>query len=363
MSNKETPTTNTADATNNIVETKPNTNTKVSTLLDLSKFVISNPENKIEEVKPITAEDLFNLNFDEIPFLLDKILPKIAVGAIAGSSDTGKSAFLRQLAMAIVSDEADFLGFKINAEHKSVLYISTEDDEIATATLLKKQNHKQLPYTKFKNLRFIFNTENLLNTVTKELEKAAVDCVIIDAFTDIYGDDLNSSNKVRNFINNYYNLVKKHKCLLLFLHHTGKKTENTAPHKDNLLGSQGFEAKMRVVVEIRKDKTKEDIRHLCIVKGNYISDEMKSKSIELNFRNMVYTPTNNRVEFTKLTANKNTFKEHAITQRNKEILRLKEQNKSVREIENILKEKGHKVSKSTVNNIIAKHPKVEISTS
>ena len=135
MSNKETPTTNTADATNNIVETKPNTNTKVSTLLDLSKFVISNPENKIEEVKPITAEDLFNLNFDEIPFLLDKILPKIAVGAIAGSSDTGKSAFLRQLAMAIVSDEADFLGFKINAEHKSVLYISTVDDEIVSATL------------------------------------------------------------------------------------------------------------------------------------------------------------------------------------------------------------------------------------
>ena len=365
MSNEETSTTDTVDANNN--EVQPNIIHKIKTKSlseeELSKFVIPNSEIQIEEVKPITAEDLFNLNFDEIPFLLDKILPKIAVGAIAGSSDTGKSAFLRQLAMAIVSDEADFLGFKINAEHKSVLYVSTEDDEIATATLLKKQNHKKLPYTKFKNLRFIFNTENLLNTVTKELEKAPVDCVIIDAFTDIYGDDLNSSNKVRNFINNYYNLVKKHKCLLLFLHHTGKKTENTAPHKDNLLGSQGFEAKMRVVIEIRKDKTRNDIRHLCIVKGNYISDEFKSKSIELNFSNMVYTPTNNRVEFVKLIKPKNTINANKIIERDKEILILHKQNKSTREIETTLKEKGHKISKSTVNNVINKQPKAEISTS
>lgn len=265
--------------------------------------------------------------------------------------------------MAIVSEEESFLGYKINAEHKSVLYVSTEDDEIATAILLKKQNHKKLPYINFKKLRFIFNTENLFTSITKELENAPVDCIIIDAFTDIYGDDLNSSNKVRNFINNYYNLVKKHKCLLLFLHHTGKKTENTAPHKDNLLGSQGFEAKMRVVIEIRKDKTKNDIRHLCIVKGNYISDELKSKSIELNFNNMVYTATNNRVEFTKLIKPKNTNKAKEIADRDKEILTLHKQDKSTREIETTLKAKGIKVSKSTINNIINKQPKAENTTS
>jgi arginine repressor len=44
-------------------------------------------------------------------------------------------------------------------------------------------------------------------------------------------------------------------------------------------------------------------------------------------------------------------------------LKLHEQKKSVREIETALKEKGHKISKSTVSNVINKQPKAEISTS
>ena len=47
------------------------------------------------------------------------------------------------------------------------------------------------------------------------------------------------------------------------------------PSKHNAIGSQGFEAKMRVMMELRPDPVRHDIRHLCIVKGNYLSEEYK----------------------------------------------------------------------------------------
>lgn len=45
---------------------------------ELSKYALPNNEN-VEVAKAITAEELFNLDFEEIPFLLDKLLPKVAV--------------------------------------------------------------------------------------------------------------------------------------------------------------------------------------------------------------------------------------------------------------------------------------------
>ena len=75
-----------------------------------------------------SAEYLLNMDIKEIPCLIDPIMPQVGVIALAGSSDTGKSHLLRQLSLAIVSGENEFLGWKINARYKSVIYISTEDD-------------------------------------------------------------------------------------------------------------------------------------------------------------------------------------------------------------------------------------------
>ena len=315
-------------------QTTPKENKKV---VDIDKHVYN-------------GEELLNLDSEGIGWLLDKILPRVAVAALGGSSDTGKSAFLRQLAMAIVSGEEEFLGFKINALNRNVIYVSTEDDETAVSHLMRKQNIKKYDNTSFRNLRFIFNSDNLLHTLKEELKKAPTDCIIIDTFTDIYGDDMNSSNKVRKFINDFYNIAKANNCLLLFLHHTGKKTETLAPHKDNLLGSQGFEAKMRVVLELRRDFYEDPSRHLCIVKGNYIPSEMKTQSYVLKFDdNLVFTSTNRRVPFEKLDQRYVKKKDNSkLTER---INELNKEGHSSRKISEILKAEGYtKVGKTAVNN-------------
>jgi RecA-family ATPase len=325
----------------------------------LQKDSVLSSASKENEILPVSGEDLLKMSTDDLPFLWGRIFPEVGVGAVAGSSDTGKSAFLRQFAMAVVSGESEFLEMPLNAKHKGVLYVSTEDDEMATAVLMKKQNVKQLEAASYKGLRFVFNSDNLLDTLEKQLKSAPVDCLIIDAFTDVYGMELNSSNQVRTFINSIYNLTKQHKCFLLFLHHTGKKTESLAPHKDNLLGSQGFEAKMRVVLEIRKDVFDSTLRHLCILKGNYIPSDEKEKSHVLEFKDMVYKHTGQRVFLNELMLKPKNItglkKQNERKMVNQKVIELHNKGLTTRQIENELRSQGHKIGKSTISTIVNQH--------
>ena len=86
---------------------------------------------------------------------------------------------------------------------------------------------------------------------------------------------MNENNCVRSFLNAFSQLAIRHNTLVIFLHHTGKRTESLAPSKHNAIGSEGFEAKMRLIMELRQDPEHHNIRHLYIVKGNYLSAEYK----------------------------------------------------------------------------------------
>ena len=135
------------------------------------------------------------------------------------------------------------------------------------------------------------------------LSARAADLVIVDAFSDIYTGSLNENNQVRGFLQEFHDIAQRHQCLILFLHHTGKRTESLTPSKHNAIGSQGFEAKMRLLIELRKDPRQgcEHLRHLCIVKGNYLAPTFKNASFELRFSpHLNYFPTGNRVPFEEL---------------------------------------------------------------
>lgn len=304
-----------------------------------------------------TAKELFELEVKEIPWLVHGILPKTGLAALAGSSDTGKSSFLRQLALEVTSGKEDFLGFKLHPIHRSVVYVSTEDDMEAMSFLINKQRKHGVNDANAENLRFIFESDNLLDNLERELERKPADCVIIDAFTDLFAGDLNSSNSVRTFLNKYREVGLKHNCLILFLHHTGKRTSNLAPSKDNLLGSQGFEGKMRTVLELRRDHDSNSKRHLCILKGNYILDSEKSKSYVLNFNEMYFENSNERVSFEKLSKPMNSRLSNRDEMLSK-ALNMREGGLPIREITSQLNEQGYKVGKTTVADLIKLCPSV-----
>lgn len=252
--------------------------------------------------------DLLKMEVTELPTLLEPIFPKVGMMGFAGSSDVGKSSFIRHFAVAVAVGQKTFMNLNINATHRRAIYVSSEDAPDSLAFLLQKLNKEyRLNPTEFIGLKFITETDNLLQRLEKELEADPVDLIVLDTFGDLYGKSMNESNQVRTFLNEYSQLAQKHQCLVIVLHHTGKRTDEFAPSKHNLLGSQGFESKMRLVVELRLDRYYTNRRHFCIVKGNYLSREFKESSyvLEMN-ENFYFSNTGERVPFAELGGEDNT---------------------------------------------------------
>jgi len=308
---------------------------------------MSQNETTIKNI--FTGEELLSREEEEMPTLMNPVLPVKGLVAIAGASDSGKSSFLRQLAVAIVTEKESFLDFKLEPEHKSVLYYSTEDDDNAVSILLKKMKDTIDDTSKMKNLRYIFHQNDVFAELNRELKKQKADVVIIDAFADLFPGNMNATNEVRNFLNKFVKLVNKHNCLMIILHHTGKRTDSRPPSKHNLVGSQGFEAKMRMVMELRKDNAEGNLRHLCVVKGNYLPEEYKSHSFVLEFgENQMFDNTGIRTPFDDLVDD-----DEQQSKRKKardKAKKLKKEGKSYEKIAEIISKDGFKVSKSTIGN-------------
>ncbi|MCH4147099.1 MAG: AAA family ATPase [Prevotella sp.] len=277
----------------------------------------------------ISAKVLYERDVENIPTLVEPILPKSGIVCIAGASDTGKSAFLRFLALSIVSESKSFLGMAINAEYHKAIYVSTEDDETAICYLIRRQAKDMNINTELLgNMKFLFNVTDLTKKLDEQLESEPVDVVFIDCFSDLYGGEMNQNNKVRTFLNEFEQLANKYQCLFFFLHHCGKRTEELAPSKNNLIGSQGLEAKMRLVMELRSDLQNPDIKHLCIVKGNYLPAQYKYESYDLRFsENMCFSDTGNRTPFEALAKVDDTTGE-----KYERIMQMKRQGKTYEQI-------------------------------
>lgn len=300
-----------------------------------------------------TGKDLINQAVAELPTLLNPILPKIGLGLICGSSDTGKSAFLRQLATEISLGKETFLGFDLCLTHKSAIYVSTEDDEHTVAFLLQKQNADGIDGVEFINLRYVFDEDNLVKKLELELKRKPADLVVIDTLGDMISSDQNSSANVRAFFKPYRKIAMEHECLIMFNHHVSKSKENNVPSKTAVLGSAGIEGKSRILLELRKDKHEIDQRHLVILKGNYVPEEMKQRSMVLRFdQNMRFTNTGKAVPIEQLGGARNYNDTEEMKERAQELSKDGMRQRDI--IAKLLEEFEIKVPKSTLSDWLAK---------
>lgn len=252
--------------------------------------------------KIVRASDLLKRKVQEIPMLFAPVFPRKGVALFAGTSDAGKSMLLRNMAISVTTGR-DFLGWKFKGVHRSCIFVATEDDEDATSYLLGKHEERYGDAADdLEKLRFLFDSENIVSELDKELTLEPADLVIIDAYSDVFdGKEQNNAAQTRTFINKFKNLAGKHDCLFLFLHHTGKRTEDLAPSKNNFLGSQSLEASVRLGIELRADRSNSDLRHFCIVKGNYLGSQYKQSSFVLKMdKSFTFTETGDRVLFEDL---------------------------------------------------------------
>jgi len=259
----------------------------------------------VEKQQFITGETLLNLGIDNIPTLFEGLIPKVGVWALVGASDTCKSMLLRQMAMCNAGG-LPFMDRTCNSDNNRSIVVCSEDDEFAISFLLRNQNKSiKLTDKQASQIRFLFDTDDFIQKLETEMSATPASLIIIDAFGDLFdGKDLNQNNQVRSFLNKFTVMANRYKCSIGFLHHTGKRTEDLTPSKNNAIGSQGFEAKMRLVIELRLDRTESDLRHLCIVKGNYLAQEEKVASYVIKIdENLIFSATGVRVPFEELALN------------------------------------------------------------
>ncbi|MFV0598881.1 MAG: AAA family ATPase [Bacteroidales bacterium] len=288
-------------------------------------------EEPEEDCIIVSGEQLLNDDIKEIPMLIPPLFHRIGIALFIGSSDIGKSTLMRQLCISDVA-EIDFCGMKVYPKYHRAIICSGEDDEISISSLLKKQNKDfHLKPEQLANLIFIFDTYNLVERLEEELQKNRVDVIVIDPFTDMFSSDLYKAVDVRLYLNQFSRLARIYECLIIFLHHTRKGAENFTPSKNNALGSQSIEAKVRLALEFKANLNNPTLRHLCPVKGNYIPSEMKRSSIDLIFTdNLTFKPAGTTTPFDKINTNEVNLS--TLEAEYKEIISLKEQGLNYREI-------------------------------
>lgn len=114
-------------------------------------------------------------------------------------------------------------------------------------------------------MMFIFDNETIIDALRLQLEIEDYDLIIVDAYSDIFVGDMNQSNQVRKFLTDYGLLAGIYDCAILFMHHFGKGIKTSDKHR--ILGSSGFEQKMRSVLSLSNN---DGNVHLQTIKNNYL---------------------------------------------------------------------------------------------
>ena len=252
------------------------------------------------------AEELLKAYTQNMPFLWGNMLPKTGLVCFAGESDCGKSAFLRQLAIFNCSYRTgNFLGLKFENDNwrKKSLYISTEDDQHYFAAVLRKQcKELKIEPNQISGLKVIFENDNIIEKIELFQKREHTNLIIIDCLNDILPTQATSAVAIRKFLSKLQRIAEDHQCLIILTHHTNKYARNRRPSKYNLIGSPALEAKCRTVIELRTDPFQRNLKHLCIVKGNYTPDEVKDKSYMPEFTpQLTFKNTGRRVDIDTLT--------------------------------------------------------------
>ena len=236
------------------------------------------------------ALDIVQSTEDSVPMLVENLLPKKGLAAIAGESDSGKSTWLRQLGLSVSIDEEEFLGRKLNSVHNRVLYVSTEDaiENIGPGLKVQVEVLSDLEEEALKNYYFLDDLSEFQNTISELTDDQSFDLIIIDCFSDFIKRDMNSATEVRNTLSKLNRISNKLECLILVLHHVRKSAiDNRSASKSDILGSTGFEGKMRAVLMLING-VDEYQKRLRIVKANYLEPAVKKRDLVLKFQNRVF---------------------------------------------------------------------------
>ncbi|PZV79581.1 AAA domain-containing protein [Algoriphagus aquaeductus] len=223
------------------------------------------------------AGELEKMKYEDLDYIIPGILSSDSLCALVGGSDSGKSLLTLQFAISYVISK-DFIGHTVNGG-KKVLYLSFEDSNGTLAgrfqRLCSKLSKEEIALVK-ENLFFKNQRDNFVLQILDHLKRNPdTGVIIVDTFAEIAsGRDINNSGEVRDVLKPLQEICFQNQLAIITIHHIGKAPEKEDKmSKTGIVGSQSFEAAMRVVIQMNKSKNQ---FRLGITKGNDIVESKKA---------------------------------------------------------------------------------------
>ncbi len=201
-------------------------------LNDLKNRLLKQAVDFAPEPLPLSLTEFLKKDIPPIEYYVQGILQKGGRTMISAPTNIGKSFFLQNLALAVASGNADFLG-KFKVSPASVLYLDMEMGEPA----LKERFTRMIGENTADNLfvQYACGLDLLENEsqfkVEFWLQNRRPDILIIDSIGDAWTGDENDKQEVAK-LEKYLNYIKdKFKISIIFSHHWRKasKENNRGP--------------------------------------------------------------------------------------------------------------------------------------
>jgi archaellum biogenesis ATPase FlaH len=223
--------------------------------------------------------ELAQLDKSDPPMLLEGLLPTTEIALLAGTPGLGKSTLSRELAVSVVSGKDTFLGLRLNAKHRRVLYVACEDGTLQTARILERYSAQMS-----EGLEFIWGGRLTLKEILEEIDTALdegpADLVVIDSLGNIFKGEQNSNSDIQAFFSKFAEVAER--TCVLFLHHLRKAGHGMAPDQVHIQGGGAFVQRARCVLMLTGPKH-QSTRFLHCEKENDVSDLFKQEALVLDF--------------------------------------------------------------------------------
>jgi len=209
------------------------------------------PDLQISLISRLTWSELYGLETDETPMLWEGFLPRREIALLAGIGGYGKSTLVRQLAVAIVRGEDEFLTARLHPLHRRVIYVSCEDGPQKTARIMRG-----LDDVHDNKLVFLFasqfSLQEVLDMMAEEMAQGPVDLIVIDSLGNLFKGEQNSNSSAQEFYK-HFAWFSERTCVL-FLHHIRKGDHRSAPDQVSVQGAGAFVQRARAVIMLTGNK-------------------------------------------------------------------------------------------------------------
>ena len=183
-----------------------------------------------------TGDELFDMPDPEYKVVVDRFLYEGDHAAVLGKSGLGKSIFVQQLAVSILSGR-DFLDEFEVPKPRPILYAKYEGKQHETKSRLNRMA-EGIPVFK-RNFAHFYNFQAKIGTnrgfgemvdlIDRRIEAGKIlkpEVVIIDPLYKALGGDPNDNNVVQRYIDNIDMLKVKYQCSIITVHHEHKSRKD-----------------------------------------------------------------------------------------------------------------------------------------